>query len=311
VSAGRTFTRTEVEFAGLGGTVLRGWRYLPDAASSEAPVPGVVMAHGFSAVKEMGLEQMADACAAAGFAVLAYDHRNLGASDGEPRQEIDIWAQARDYRVAFDRLAAEPAVDAARIALWGSSYSGGEVLVVGAADRRVAAVVAQVPFAGMSVEYTDDQLTAWTVLRDALLSGERGAPAEPYGPVPVVTETEGGAAFLGQAESWRWFSERGDRPGSTWRNECTVRNDGGPVLFDPGLAVAHVAPTPLLLIVATDDRLAPTDIALAAFARAGEPKELVVEAGDHFVPYDGAAFARCRDATIAFLRRHLEEAHRE
>ena len=45
----------------------------------------------------------------------------------------------------------------------------------------------------------------------------------------------------------------------------TVRNDGGPVFFDPGLAVEHVAPTPLLMIVATDDRLAATDVALAAF----------------------------------------------
>ncbi len=86
--------------------------------------------------------------------------------------------------------------------------------MVAAADRRVAAVVAQVPFAGIAEDYTDDQLAGWAALRDALLSGERGAPAEPYGPVPVVTETEGGAAFLGQPESWRWFAEWGDRPGS-------------------------------------------------------------------------------------------------
>lgn len=299
--------RTDVEFAALDGTLLRGWRYLPGHASAEAPVPGVVMAHGFSAVKEMALAPMADALAASGFAVLVYDHRHLGGSAGEPRQEIDIWAQARDYRVAFDRLAAEPGVDPARIALWGSSYSGGQVLVVGAADRRVAAVVAQVPFAGIAEDYTPAQLAAWPVLSDALLSGERGVPTAPYGPVPVVTDVEGGAAFLGQPESWRWFTAWADRPGSTWRNEVTVRNDGGPVFFDPGLAAVHVAPTPLLMIVAADDRVAPAGIALAAFARAGEPKELVIEPGDHFAPYDGDGFARARDATIAFLRRHLGE----
>jgi len=33
------------------GVILRGWLYMPDNAASE--VPGVVMAHGFSAVKEM------------------------------------------------------------------------------------------------------------------------------------------------------------------------------------------------------------------------------------------------------------------
>lgn len=299
--------RVDVAFPALDGTTLRGWLYRPAGATVAAPVPGVVMAHGFSATKEMGVERMADALADAGFAVLAYDHRNLGASDGEPRQEIDIWAQARDYRVAFDRLAAEPVVDPARVALWGSSYSGGQVLVVGAADRRVAAVVAQVPFAGIAEDYTEEQLAGWPAVRDALVSGERGAPSDPYGPIPVVTETEGGPAFLGQPESWRWFSEWAREPGSRWRNEVTVRNDGGPVFFDPGLAAAHLAPTPLLMIVADADRVAPVGIALAAFARAGEPKELVIEPGDHFVAYDGDGFTRCRDATVAFLRRHLGE----
>jgi len=300
-----TFVRTDVEFSARDGTVLRGSLYRPAGASAGAPVAGVVMAHGFSATKEMGVEQMADALAAAGFAVLAYDHRNLGASDGEPRQEIDIWAQARDYRVAFERLAAEPGIDADRIALWGSSFSGGEVLVVGAADRRVAAVVAQVPFAGIAEDYDDDELAAWPVLRDALLAGTPGDPVDPFGPIPVVTEVAGEPAFLGQPESWRWFAQWGDRPRSRWCNEVTVRNDGGPLSFDPGLAAAHVSPTPLLMIVADEDRVAPASIALAAFARAGEPKELVIEPGDHFVPYDGEGFARARDATIAFLRRHL------
>ena len=298
--------RADVEIPAADGTVLRGWFSVPDGAAG--PRPGVVMAHGFSAVKEMGLGRTADALAVAGFTVLAYDHRNLGASDGEPRQEIDIWAQARDYRAALDWFAARPEVDAERIAVWGSSYSGGEVLVVGAADRRVAAVVAQVPFAGVRVEYSDADDAVWPALRDAFLAGERGTPADPYGPVAVVCEDEGGPAFLAQSESWRWFGAEGARPGSTWRNEVTIRNDGGPVFFDPGLAVAHLSPTPLLMIVATEDRLAATDVALAAFARAGEPKELLLVEGDHFVVYDGATFDRCRDATVAFLRRNLDES---
>jgi fermentation-respiration switch protein FrsA (DUF1100 family) len=77
------------------------------------------------------------------------------------------------------------------------------------------------------------------------------------------------------------------------------------VPFDPGLAVAHLTPTPLLMIVATEDRLAPTAIALGAFARAGEPKELVLVDGDHFAVYHGDGFVRARDATVDFLRRYL------
>lgn len=301
----RRYVRDDLAFPAHDGTVLRGWRYLPDHASAAAPVPGVVMAHGFSAVKEMGLDTIAGAVAAAGFAVLAYDHRNLGASDGEPRQEIDIWAQARDYRAAFDRLASEPAVDATRLALWGTSFSGGEVLVVGAADRRVAAVVAQVPFAGMAEDVDDPDGEAWAAVAETLLAPTDPATVPASGPMAVASADPAGVAMLPQPESYGWFAAVGDRPGSTWRNECTVRFARGDVTFDPGLAAARVAPTPLLVIVASEDRVAPVEVALAAFARAGEPKELVVLDGDHFVGYSGAGFVAARDATVAFLRRHL------
>ena len=130
--------RQDVEFDAEGVT-LRGWLYTPDGASG--PAPTVVMAHGFSAVKEMYLDRFAEAFAPAGLAALVFDNRNFGASDGEPRQEIDPWAQVRDYRHAITYAETRDEVDAGRIGIWGSSYSGGHVLVVGAIDRRVKCVV--------------------------------------------------------------------------------------------------------------------------------------------------------------------------
>src|ERR671914_2857393 len=134
--------RQDVEFDAEGVT-LRGWLYLPDGASG--PVPTVVMAHGFSAVKEMFLDDFAGAFAAGGLGALVFDNRNFGASDGEPRQEIDPWAQVRDYRDAITWVRTRSEVDAERIGVWGSSYSGGHVLVLGAIDRRIKCVVSQVP----------------------------------------------------------------------------------------------------------------------------------------------------------------------
>src|SRR5499427_11099459 len=125
------------------GVILRGWLYLPDGASG--PVPTVVMAHGFSAVKEMYLDKFAETLARAGLGVLVFDNRGFGTSDGEPRQEIDPWAQVRDYRHAITFAGTLPEVAPGRIGIWGSSYSGGHVLVVAAIDRRVKAVVSQVP----------------------------------------------------------------------------------------------------------------------------------------------------------------------
>ena len=82
--------------------------------------------------------------ATGGLGALVFDHRNFGDSDGEPRQEIDPWQQIRDYRDAITRACDMAEVDENRIGIWGSSYSGAHVLVVGAIDRRVKCVVSQV-----------------------------------------------------------------------------------------------------------------------------------------------------------------------
>ena len=163
--------KTAVTFTAHGDTALRGIFYRPEGAVG---VPGIVMAHGFSAVKEMGLLEFAEEFCAAGFAVLVYDHRNLGESAGEPRQEINPWAQARDYRYALSWLAERPEVDADRLAIWGSSFSGGEVIVVAAADERVKAVVANVPLAGIPVSTTRMRMPPSK--RSATVSWTRVAP---------------------------------------------------------------------------------------------------------------------------------------
>lgn len=291
------------EFAGYGGTTLRGRLHLPVA---DGPVPAVAMAHGFSAVMEMGLPPFAKALCRQGIAVLLYDHRNLGISDGEPRQEINPWAQMRDYRCALDELASHPAVDAERLGLWGSSFSGGEVLVLGAVDDRVKAIVANVPFAGTSLDPENTRDT-YDAIR-AELDGPGGL-AEPggavFGPMTVVNEGDAEGALLGQPESSEWFLDVGP-PTGTWRNEVTLANAfGSEPPFDPGVCVEYREGKPLLMVVATDDRVAPAEVALATFARAAEPKELVMIEGHHFTPYSGEGAELAIAATCRFLGDNL------
>ena len=296
--------RIDVEFPSHDGVTLRGWLYRPDGARA-APGPAVVMAHGFSATRAMGLDRYAEVFAEGGVTALVYDHHGLGVSDGDPRQVIDPWLQARDYRAALTWVAARDDVDASRIGVWGSSFAGGVVLVVAAVDRRVRAVVANVPWSGSpGVDYLNTD-ASFAAVRDALDDpdgpGTVAARGEPAGPAAVVeAPDEALPAFLPQPESSEWFLRVGRASGSGWENRVWfgVPPDDAPT-FDPGVAVGHVAPTPLLMVVATDDNLAATDVALAAFERAGEPKSLEVIEGHHFVPYDGEAFTcaatRARD----------------
>ena len=135
--------RKDIEFKTQDGVTLRGWHYLPDTRVGRCPT--IVMAHGYSAVKEMYLDRFAETFAAAGLAAIVFDNRNFGASDGTPRQEIDPHQQVSDYRDAITYAETLAETDASRIGIWGSSYSGGHVLVVAAIDRRVKCVVSQVP----------------------------------------------------------------------------------------------------------------------------------------------------------------------
>jgi cephalosporin-C deacetylase-like acetyl esterase len=135
--------RKDIEF-NADGVTLRGWFYKPK--KGKGPFPCVVMAHGFSGVKEMSLDKFAEVFSAAGMCVLVYDNRCLGASDGEPRAEIDPTWQRRDYRSAITFAQMQKEVDPNRIGIWGTSYTGGTVCAVAALDRRVKCVVSQVPF---------------------------------------------------------------------------------------------------------------------------------------------------------------------
>ena len=298
--------RTDVEFPGFGGVSLRGWLYRPEAI--DGPAPAVVMAHGFSATRHMGLAPFAEAFAAAGLAVLLYDHRNLGDSGGEPRQEINPWAQARDYRYALTWLTGQPGIDADRLALWGSSFSGGEVIVVGAVDPRVKAVVANAPFAGLGREY-QDPVAAYELVRGALEDESGAGPADssaaPIGPMAVMRPTGGdpeAAAFLPQPEATEWFEAVGD---SSWHNTFTLRGLGGALAFDPAAAAPFLAPTALLVIVASDDVVAPAEVARQTYAIASEPKQLREIPGHHFVPYSGAPLEQAISYALDFLTKHL------
>ena len=134
--------RRDIEFKSKGIT-CRGWLYTPD--KGKGPFPVVVMAGGWCYVKEIVMPHYADYIVKAGVAALLFDYRCFGASDGEPRQHVDPNMQIEDYKNAISFVQTLPEVDPERVGVWGISYSGGHVLIVGATDPRVKCIVSNVP----------------------------------------------------------------------------------------------------------------------------------------------------------------------
>jgi fermentation-respiration switch protein FrsA (DUF1100 family) len=297
--------RTDIEF-NAEGTTLRGWLYRPEGAGDDQ-APGIVMAHGFSAVKEDYLDSFAEVFSAAGFATLVFDNRNFGASDGEPRQEIDPWAQVRDYRHAITYLCTLPGIDRERIGVWGSSYSGGHVIVLGAIDRRIRCVVAQVPLvSGLRNVQRLVRSDFMAGLRDALVADReaRFAGKEP-GMIPVVAEDPLAPSALPTPDSWKWFTETAELRAPSWRNEVTLRSIEMLMEYEPGIYIDRIAPTPFCMVVAAQDHLTPSDLALAAYEQALEPKQLALLPGHHFDAYTGDGFAQASAAARDWFATHL------
>jgi fermentation-respiration switch protein FrsA (DUF1100 family) len=296
--------RQDIEF-NAEGPMLRGWFFTPDTGSG--PFPTIVMAHGFSAVKEMYLDSYAEVFAQAGLAALVFDNRNFGASEGEPRYEIDPWAQVRDYRHAITYARSRPDVDRERIGVWGSSYSGGHVLVVGAIDRRVKCVVSQVPlvsgYRNILRLVRADMLAPTRAQLDQ--DRESRMAGNPPGMIPVVTNDPYGLAALPTADSYEWFTKTGETRAPAWRNEVTLRTVEMLMEYEPGTYIERISPTPLLMIIAAGDHLAVADEAFAAYNQAREPKKLVVLPGGHFEAYTGPGFELASGAARDWFVQHL------
>jgi fermentation-respiration switch protein FrsA (DUF1100 family) len=293
--------KLDVTIPAEGGIELGAWLFLP---KGDGIRPAITMAHGFGGTKEHGLERFALAFAAAGFVVLVHDHRNFGTSDGDLRGDIDPWQQIADWRRAISYLESRPEVDATRIGLWGTSYAGGHALVLGATDRRLRCVVAQVPtISGYEQGLRRVSPDATLALEHAFNEDERGRLR---GELPrrqaVVSGDPAVPAAYRSQDAIDFYLQR--IPEGIWKNEVTLRSTRAARMYEPGMWVSRVSPTPLLMVIASDDKVTIADLALAAYERALEPKRLALIPGGHFDPYLDQ-FPLAEAAATEWFREHL------
>ncbi|WP_353473004.1 alpha/beta fold hydrolase [Salipiger sp. H15] len=285
------------------GAILRGRHY----AHADGAGVTLVMAHGTSATVPMAMDAYAEAFFAAGYDVLAYDHRGFGASGGEPRQEINPWTQGRGYRDAVAYL--RRGGGAGRIALWGDSYSAMVVLVAGALIEEIGAIVAQIPACGASLPGEMPE-GAFELLRETFAGGDvSGGPGETTGPLPVVSFDQAGTpSLLTPIQAFRWFIEYGGRFGTLWQNRVTRVIPATPVPFTPWITAPRLV-MPVLVMVGRGDEMPGCDpeVQRAVYARIPGRKSFHEIDGGHFglLWTDGPLFEEAAAAQVGFLRTHL------
>ena len=293
----------EIQFQSEGVT-LRGRLH----RASRADAPLVVLAHGFSATAHMSINAFAAGIAEADYHVMAYDHRNFGTSDGEPRFGFDQWIQVRGYSDAITHTLSLSGIETDQVVAWGESMGGANVQYVAAFDSRVSAVIAHTPGCGENyVEPAADQtdfhaLTAYAQQGD--LNEEPAALIEvrfadlPTSDAPVMLNFD---AALEYAKMY------GEREGSMWSNNVTIVVRKAPELSVPVVSAQISVPT--LYIVAPDDEVAGASPAVAkqCFDSINAPKMWRDINGGHFgLLHEGSPlFMQALNADIEFLAEHF------
>jgi uncharacterized protein len=288
------------------GLKCAGWLYLPDDLRSGEKRPTIVMAHGFSAVKEMYLDSFAEVFVAAGFVTLVFDYRYQGASEGEHRDRIIPAEQHEDYRNAITWVSLRTEVDAARIGVWGSSYSGAHVLHLAAFDRRIKAAVAQVPLVhGLQNARRLLRADVLAQFIEVLVEDRKQRYTQGSGGSVPVVAPEGEPSALPTPDSYEWFTTTGRTRAPNWVNQVSLESMEKFLEYNPAANIELIAPTPLLMVVASNDTLTPTDLAIAAYERAREPKSLVIVKGPHFGAYTEPGFSQSAPPAVEWFKRYL------
>lgn len=272
------------------GRMLAGRLYMP-APEAFRRHPALVLAGPLGATKEMVNALYAERMARVGYAALAFDFRNLGESEGEPRQYIDPHEQLQDLKNALSFLARQPEVDAERLGALGICQGGGTVLALAAFDRRVKAVAGVAGGYGVP-EMADPMVGGRANLVQALLgsnlSRSRSAGTGSVETMPLVAPNDEPSLMRG-AEPYEYYSKV-EKKVPAWKNAITVSSVENLLeswALETALAAPLISPTPLLLVHGTTDRYTPPEGARKAFDLAGEPKEIRwIETHNHIELYD-------------------------
>jgi uncharacterized protein len=199
------YTSEDVPFTSADGTKLIGRLSLP---GSDTPSPAFMMLHGSEqgTRDNFGNKVMAHYMISRGFAILNYDKRGVGDSEGvyqEAASASNLQKHAEDAIAGVNYLASRPEIDAKRIGLIGFSQAGWVIpLAALQSDAITHIVILSGPVTSTSQEdvfsnYTNDGDSS-TNYDDAKITQQlRDMNPGGFDPIPIISK-------LNQPGLWLW-----------------------------------------------------------------------------------------------------------
>jgi uncharacterized protein len=283
-----------------GGCKLAADLYLPDDQPADLRRPGVVLCCGYTGLKSLYLDEMARRIARGGYAALTFDYKGWGQSEGRPLR-LNPYGRVEDAQAALTFLAGQPSVDPARLGLYGISYGGSTALFAAAIDRRVRAVVS-VTGVGNGERWLRSVRRPWEY-RELVERGDRDWAGQ---------VKAGESDFVDRAEVLQMDPQsvaisaraRASLPSAAMQVPLEMVHET--LAFHPEWIVDRIAPRATLLITSDADELVPPEESEALFARAGEPRRLVVLKGyGHYQVFVPPALDEVMVETLDWFRSYL------
>lgn len=305
--------KSDVEFPADDGTILRGFLFTPEEGSE--PFPAIAMAVGMAGVITAGPSHVVARMVESEphYAMLFYDARTRGRSDGEPRWDIDPAREQEDLSAALAYLESRDDIDGERLGLWGTSYGGSHVFVVAAFDPRVKAVVSQVPVIdGHDMLMQMGGLGNISDVKRLIAEKRREVQDGKANPrlrmvlSDPADQKEGEFILQPGRRTWDYANSGPWGPSEGWLDTATFLSLERFMKYDVRGVMDKISPVPLMMIITSGDELTPTASSLKAYELALEPKRLVLVPGDHYgadLPGPGLDMA-VREA-IGWFETHL------
>lgn len=309
-------TRATIMIPTPSGDRIEAWLYRP--AGPAAPV--ILMAPGLCGTKEGPLERFAEGFADAGYAVLAFDFRSFGGSEGCLRHCIDLRAHVADYAacIAHVRAGRVPGIDPSRVVLWGTSFSGASATCAAAADP-VDAVILHVPYLGRAGNQPGlVQMIGYIVLAFGEIAGNAiaGVIGVKLPPAYITAYCRPGErAFAPSRDCISRHTETSPHPfwktvptayRGGWRNLMLVRDLQHLDAIDPEAALKDIR-CPVLVVAAREDDMIAIGDTRQIVSRAASVRMVEIDAG-HFDPYVDPHFAPNLATQVDFLMEALPQA---
>ena len=294
--------RKEVRFF-VNEMAISAWLYLP--LHLPALFPCIIMGNGLGGTKNTGLEPYAIRFQNAGFAVLVFDYRYFGESEGTPRQLIWIPSQLEDWSAAIVFARRLKDVDPARIALWGTSLSGGHVIVTAAHDPTISCVSAQCPgLDGQAAALESFKRMGFSTSLRMIMHGQRDLVRSWLGlsphKIPIVGK-QGTIALMNTPDAYDSFLTLIT---DTYVNEACARIIIRGDKYRP-ITYAHNVRCPVLLQICDYDTLIPISAIEETAHILGDFAEVKHYLLNHFDIYTGNGFEQSVRDQIAFFQKHL------